>query len=55
MNKFDPEIVSLRRDIENEVKRKIKTPYDFEFLVGVVWDAYTNIFHLPHSKDCGAI
>jgi hypothetical protein len=24
MNKFDPEIVSLRRDIENEVKRKIK-------------------------------
>ena len=26
MNKFDPEIVSLRRDVENEVKRKIKTP-----------------------------
>ena len=38
MNKFDPEIVSLRRDIENEVKRKIKTPYDFEFLAGVVWE-----------------
>ena len=38
MSKFDPEIVSLRRDIENEVKRKIKTPYDFEFLAGVVWE-----------------
>ena len=38
MNKFDPEIASLRRDIENEVKRKIKTPYDFEFLAGVVWE-----------------
>ena len=38
MNKYSPEIVSLRQDIENEVNRQIKTPYDFEFLAGVVWE-----------------
>ncbi len=25
-------------DIEREVKRRIRTPYDFEFLAGVVWE-----------------
>lgn len=25
-------------DIEREVKRRIRTPYDFEFLVGVIWE-----------------
>ena len=25
-------------DIEHEVKRKIRTPYDFEFLAGVIWE-----------------
>ena len=38
MNKKSPEIVSLRQDIESEVKRLIKTPYDFEFLAGVIWE-----------------
>ncbi len=38
MNKNAPEIATLRMDIEREVKRKIRTPYDFEFLVGVVWE-----------------
>ena len=38
MNKNAPEIAALRRDIENELKRRIKTPYDFEFLAGVVWE-----------------
>ena len=38
MNKNAPEIMSLRRDIEQEVKRLIRTPYDFEFLAGVVWE-----------------
>lgn len=38
MNKNAPEIAALRRDIENELKRRIKTPYDFEFLTGVVWE-----------------
>lgn len=28
----------LRMDIEREVKRKIRTPYDFEFLAGVIWE-----------------
>ena len=28
----------LRLDIEREVKRKIRTPYDFEFLAGVIWE-----------------
>ena len=38
MNKNAPEIAALRQDIENELKRRIKTPYDFEFLAGVVWE-----------------
>ena len=38
MNKHAPEILALRQDIEYEVKRRIKTPYDFEFLAGVVWE-----------------
>ena len=38
MNKFSPEIATLRMDIEHEVKRKIRTPYDFEFLAGVIWE-----------------
>ena len=38
MNKNAPEILTLRLDIENELKRRIKTPYDFEFLAGVVWE-----------------
>ena len=38
MNKNAPEILALRQDIEYEVKRRIKTPYDFEFLAGVVWE-----------------
>lgn len=38
MNKYAPEIASLRLDIEQSVKRKIRTPYDFEFLSGVIWE-----------------
>jgi len=38
MNKYSPEIASLRLDIEQSVKRKIRTPYDFEFLSGVIWE-----------------
>ena len=38
MNKFSPEIATLRMDIEHEVKCKIRTPYDFEFLAGVIWE-----------------
>jgi len=38
MDKHSPEIAALRQDIENELKRRIKTPYDFEFLAGVVWE-----------------
>jgi hypothetical protein len=38
MNKNAPEILALRMDIEQEVKRRICTPYDFEFLAGVVWE-----------------
>ena len=30
--------MSLRRDIESEVKRLVRTPYDFEFLAGVIWE-----------------
>ena len=38
MNKYAPELTTLRMDIEREVKRKIRTPYDFEFLAGVIWE-----------------
>ena len=38
MNKYAPEITTLRMDIEHEAKRKIRTPYDFEFLAGVIWE-----------------
>lgn len=38
MTKYAPEIATLRMDIEREVKRKIRTPYDFEFLAGVIWE-----------------
>ena len=38
MNKNAPEILALRMDIEKELQRRIKTPYDFEFLTGVVWE-----------------
>ncbi len=38
MNKSAPEILSLRRDIEHELKRRLRTPYDFEFFAGVIWE-----------------
>ena len=38
MNKNAPEILALRMDIEGDLKRRIRTPYDFEFLAGVVWE-----------------
>lgn len=38
MNKTAPEILQLRLDIEDSVKRKIRTPYDFEFLTGAIWE-----------------
>ena len=38
MNKNAPEILALRQDIEHELKRRIKTPYDFEFLAGAIWE-----------------
>ena len=38
ISKYAPEIATLRMDIEREVKRKIRTPYDFEFLAGVIWE-----------------
>lgn len=38
MEKTAPEILQLRLDIERSVKRKIRTPYDFEFLTGAIWE-----------------
>lgn len=38
MNKNAPEILALRMDIEKQLQRAIRTPYDFEFLTGVVWE-----------------
>ena len=38
MKNITPEILSLIKEIENDVHRKIKTPADFDFLAGVVWE-----------------
>jgi len=38
MNKNAPEILQLRLDIENNISRRIRTPYDFEFLAGAIWE-----------------
>lgn len=38
MNKNAPEILQLRLDIEQDVARRICTPYDFEFLAGAIWE-----------------
>lgn len=38
MHKSAPEIVSLKRDIENQLKQHFKTPYDFEHLAAVIWE-----------------
>lgn len=38
MNKNAPEILQLRLDIEHNVSRRIRTPYDFEFLAGAIWE-----------------
>ena len=37
MNKTSPEILELRKRIEDDVKRKMKTPADFIFLSGAIW------------------
>lgn len=38
MQKTSPEITELRQRIENNLKRKMKTPNDFIFLSGAVWE-----------------
>ena len=38
MNKNCPEILKLKNRVETQVKRKIKTPNDFIFLSGVIWE-----------------
>lgn len=38
MTKTAPEILQLRMDIEQNISRRILTPYDFEFLAGAIWE-----------------
>ena len=38
MNKTSPEIHELKRRIEDQLNHKMKTPKDFIFLSGVIWD-----------------
>ena len=38
MQKTSPEISELKKRIEGNLKRKIRTPNDFIFLVGAVWE-----------------
>lgn len=38
MKKDRPEIFALKKLIEESVNRKIKTPADFDFLTGIVWE-----------------
>lgn len=38
MQKTSPEISELKKRIEDNLKRKMRTPNDFVFLVGAVWE-----------------
>ena len=38
MKKTSPEIHELKRQLEDQLRRKMKTPNDFIFLSGVIWD-----------------
>ena len=38
MQKTSPEIAELKRRIEENLKRKMKTPNDFIFLAGAIWN-----------------
>ena len=38
MKKTSPEIHELKKQIENRLNRKMKTPNDFIFLSGVIWE-----------------
>lgn len=38
MKKNAPEIIQLRLDVETNINRKVRTPYDFEFLAGAIWE-----------------
>lgn len=38
MIKNSPEVIELRMRIEKSINRKVKTPTDFDFLAGVVWE-----------------
>ena len=38
MQKTSPEISELKKRIENQLKRKVKTPNDFIFLSGAIWE-----------------
>ncbi len=38
MDKKSPEIVALRNIIEQSVEKVMKTPSDFDFLSGVIWE-----------------
>ena len=38
MKKTSPEIHELKKQIEDRLKRKMKTPNDFIFLSGVIWE-----------------
>lgn len=38
MNKYSPEIFTLRSDIEKELQRRLRTPFDFDFFSGVLWE-----------------
>lgn len=38
MKKTSPEIHELKQHLETQLKRKMKTPNDFIFLSGVIWD-----------------
>lgn len=38
MTKHSPEILTLRSDIEADIGHAVCTPYDFEFLSGMIWE-----------------
>ena len=45
-----PEIIALRKDIEQHIGRSLQTPSDFEYLIDRIWEEQHQVFSLSTIK-----
>ena len=45
-----PEIIALRKDIEQHLGRSLQTPSDFEYLIDRIWEEQHQVFSLSTIK-----